>query len=269
LNVSKLGGAKGIRNFPPPALRIFVRKAYGKLLQPGTPEERLRRYCTRLPDFVPSPVFVKVGANDGVTGDPVSDIFLADARWKGLLIEPVPFCFQRLAANFRDSNRFSLEQVAIGQSTGVASFYYVDRKAAQIIPDLPDWFDQLGSFEKNHIIKHLNGALEPFIVEEAVPVLTLPDVLEKHGIREVHLLHIDTEGFDYAVLKTLDLTRRAFKAILIEHKHLSGDQHVKMLNHLRENGYRVDNCGGDYFAVQRKTPLQTLVWDVALPLASR
>src|SRR5581483_5117295 len=54
---------------------------------------RFRRYCRQLTAFVSDPIFVKIGANDGVTSDPCSDILLSNSNWKGLLIEPVPYCF--------------------------------------------------------------------------------------------------------------------------------------------------------------------------------
>ena len=67
-------------------------------------------------------MFVKVGAHDGITGDPCSDILLANTQWKGLLIEPVPYNFERLKANFQDSQRFCLEQVAVGAIAGKAIY---------------------------------------------------------------------------------------------------------------------------------------------------
>ena len=42
----------------------------------------------------PRPYFVKVGANDGVTGDPIGDALIKDRRWHGLLIEPVGSLFE-------------------------------------------------------------------------------------------------------------------------------------------------------------------------------
>lgn len=214
--------------------------------------ERFRHYCSYLPTIVPEPMFVKVGANDGVTGDPCSDILLAEKRWKGLLIEPVPYCFDRLKENFYDTQRFSLQQVAIGKPNEEATFYYVDSKAYENIPDLPYWFDQLGSFDKSHIIKHLNGILTPFILECEVKVRLLSDVLRENGIRDVHLLHIDTEGHDFEVLKTLDFTTHAPTAIFIEHKHLPKSQKTEMRHLLRTQGYSVHNCGSDYFALDKK-----------------
>jgi FkbM family methyltransferase len=211
---------------------------------------RFRRYCSELQDLLADPMFVKVGANDGVTGDPCSDILLAGARWKGLLIEPVPYCLKRLRVNFGDTRRFAIEPIAIGPRTGRSTFYYVDEQAREHIPDLPRWFDQLGSFDKNHILKHLDGRLAPFIVESTVEVRRLSDVLERHRIGVVHLLHIDAEGYDYEVLKTLDFVRHTPWAIFIEHKHLSPRQKTEMVGVLHRQGYRVRDCGGDYFALR-------------------
>jgi FkbM family methyltransferase len=216
---------------------------------------RLRLYCSTVPRFVRNPIFVKVGANDGVTGDPVSDILLADKRWKGLLIEPVPYCFERLKANFGDTRRFTLEQVAIGPKTGHTTFYYVDQKAAEKIPGLPSYFDQLGSFDRSHIVKHLDGILEPFIIESKIEMRPLEESLRRNNLQEVHLLHIDTEGFDYEVLKTVDFHNHTPDAILIEHKHLTPAQKAEMLSYLRDHTYSVDDCGGDYFAVHAKARL--------------
>lgn len=214
---------------------------------------RARQYCVSLPRKVAKPVFVKVGANDGITGDPFSEILLANEDWTGLLIEPAPNCFDRLKANFHDGRRFSLDQVAIGASASKASFYYMDQKAADFLPNLPSWYDQLGSFDRNHIVKHLGSVAGPFIIECQVEVLPLPEVTARNGIEEIHLLHIDTEGYDYDVLKTVDFANHPPLAVFVEHKHLSDAKKIEMLDLLRKCGYSVRDCGGDYFAVNKKT----------------
>jgi FkbM family methyltransferase len=215
-------------------------------------QRRFRDYCLNLPKVVSEPVFVKIGAHDGITDDPCSHILLADTKWRGLLVEPVPYCFDRLKANFQDSRRFSLEQVAIGAAAEEASFYYVDANAIQSIPDLPSWFDQLGSLDRSHITKHLDGALAPFIIECKVPVCPLSDVLIRNGIQDVHLLHVDSEGHDYEVLKTLDFAKHVPLSIFVEHQHLSDVKKNKMRKLLQEHGYSVRDCGGDYFAVNEE-----------------
>jgi FkbM family methyltransferase len=229
----------------------------------GGESERIRQYCAMAPSVIAQPMFVKVGANDGIFDDPISDILLASGKWKGLLIEPLPIYFDRLSRNFPDREKYILERIAIGAKTGKAPFYYIDEKAMNSIPGLPPWALGLGSFSRNVIMKHLDGALAPFIVECSVNVRPLSGVLEEHGIREVHLLHIDAEGYDFEVLKTIDLAKHAPAAILLEHKHLSDAPKNELLGHLRKHGYRVDDNGGDFFAIHKRSPLSRLARDWA------
>lgn len=218
-------------------------------------QRRLRRFrllCKELPEVIPEPVFVKVGANDGMTGDPCSDMLLRNGRWKGLLVEPVPYCFKRLREHFTDTERFSIEQVAIGATVGKSTFYYVDTEAQKRLPGLPTWYDQLGSFNRKHITSHLGGVLEPFIVECTVEVYPLSYILKRNGIRNPDLLHVDTEGYDYEVLRTLDFVNHAPFMIFVEHTHLGIEEKEGMLCLLRKNGYTVKDCGSDYFAVNKE-----------------
>lgn len=215
-------------------------------------KQHFRDYCRRLPDLVEDAVFVKVGANDGVTGDPCSDILLADRRWRGLLIEPVPYCFNRLKANFSDAERFSLERVAIGPVVDTTTFYYVDERARAERPELPDWFDQLGSFDRSHIVKHLDGVLEPYILKAPVEVCPLGAVILRNRLTKIDLLHIDTEGYDFEVLKTLNFSKYKPPLIYIEHQHLPALQKKDMLRLLVGQGYRVRDAGRDYFALNER-----------------
>jgi FkbM family methyltransferase len=210
--------------------------------------QHFRRACVDAGERALAPFFVKVGANDGITGDPCSDLLLA-GKWKGLLVEPVPYCLARLAENFSDRGRFTLSPAAIGARHGTASFFYVDARAKEAIPELPFYYDQLGSFDRGHILKHLGGTLEPFVLERAVEVTPLSNLLARHQVAEVHLLHVDVEGFDLEVLKTLDFTLHAPAIVYIEHKHLSPDGRSEMQDILRANGYTVNDCGDDFFAL--------------------
>jgi len=63
----------------------------------------------------PSPSFVKIGANDGLTGDPCGDMFMRDIRWRGLLVEPVDYCVEKLKNTYCDQSRFTIVQAAIGR----------------------------------------------------------------------------------------------------------------------------------------------------------
>jgi len=135
---------------------------------------------------------VQIGSNDGKTGDPLFPLLQKYQSWKALFVEPVPYLYKRLSENYTAS-RFTLENVAIGEA-GNMNFYWVDPKAKDHLPDLPYWYDQLGSFDRNHIVKHLDGVLEPYILSAEISCITLDTLLDRNTISDIGILHIDTEG---------------------------------------------------------------------------
>ena len=203
----------------------------------------LLNYLSRVTEQKRYPFFVNVGANDGITGDPCGEFFLRHFSWTGLLIEPVPYCVERLKSIYHEQ-RFSVVQSAVG-IRGLKQFYYVFESAKEL-PDLPPWFDQLGSFDVQHILKHLAGRLKPYITSREIFVETLREVLEVRRIEKVDFLQIDTEGSDLIVLKSLDGFLKP-KAILIEHVHLSESNRAELLGLLTPD-YDVVDLSRDFFA---------------------
>jgi FkbM family methyltransferase len=194
--------------------------------------------------------FVQVGSNDGFQGDPLHDLIILSKKWKGIFIEPVGFLFDRLRNNYGNSDRFIFEKKAITSNIGVMEFFYVSEKAKSEIGNaLPFWYDQLGSFDKNHILRHLNGILEPYILSEQIEAVRLQDICDKHKVTEIDLLHIDTEGYDYKVLSTLDFSKYKPSIILYEHKNLSDVERRSAESLLRKNGYSCITYGIDTLAI--------------------
>jgi len=194
--------------------------------------------------------FVQVGSNDGVQGDPIHDLIVERESWRGIFIEPIDFLFQRLRMNYGNAGRFVFENVAIGTEKGTKKFYYVSEKARTEL-DLPYWHDQLGSFDRAHIIRALGEQMSPYIVEEDIECLPLQAVLDRNGVKAIDLIHIDTEGFDYKVLSQLDLRRYKPSAILFEHHLLPDEEFAKARKLLRVTGYRLLQFGNDILAVRR------------------
>jgi FkbM family methyltransferase len=198
-----------------------------------------------------TPFFVKVGAHDGCTGDPCTEFLLAESKWHGLLIEPVPAFAEKLRERFGDKRRFAVLQMAVGQEEGSTPFYYVLKEAEERFPDLPQWYNQLSSFDMTHIEKHLGAKIRPFVGTLQVAVKPLGKILENHQIKTIDLLQIDTEGYDFVVLQSLDLGTHRPRVIFVEHKHLSDQDRRAMQRLLVTNGYTVRDCGGDFFAKLR------------------
>lgn len=194
--------------------------------------------------------FVQVGSNDGVQGDPLHQLILRNRRWRGMFVEPVPFLFRRLVSNYHNADRFVFVNKAISVEAGRQTFYYVAEEAKTYLSgNLPFWYDQLGSFNRDHILKHLDGKLGPYIIEQEVETQTLPDLLDEHGVSQVDLLHIDTEGFDEQVLSQFDFVKYKPSVVFFEHLHLSQDEKASAAALLRSNGYTLSIYGTDTLAL--------------------
>ena len=233
-------------------LRSLMHKTREKIIKHRNSKALFRKYCIQISKNIASPVFVKVGANDGISGDPCSDIILKYQNWCGILIEPVPYCFEKLKTNFSDAERFELIQLAIGPRSNKSKFYYVDSKAKEEIPDLPYWYDQLGSFYKSHIENRLNGVLKDYIIEAEIEVLPLSELVKRQNIEHIDLLHIDTEGYDFEVIKTLDFSFVLPTLIFVEHVHLSYEDKRSMVSLLKKFDYKIYDCGTDFFAISKE-----------------
>lgn len=195
--------------------------------------------------------FIQVGSHDGIQDDPLHKLILEHEAWKGVFVEPVPHLHGQLKQNYGNSSRFVFERAAIGRTTGVVSFYSIapDARTRSSQP-LPEWCEEIGSLDRNHLVKHLDGALEPYIRCDLVECLTLPALIERHAIERIDLLHIDAEGADCAILSQLDLQRFSPRAIIYEHMHLEERERRSAEAFLSSWGYELRWHGLDTLAVR-------------------
>lgn len=203
-------------------------------------------------------VVVQIGSNDGVTGDPIHNLLLRKQEWNALFVEPVPYLFDRLKRNYSGDPRFKFENSVVNDGSNI-TFYWVAENAKASIPGLPDWYDQLGGFDRAHITRHI-PELEAHIEMANLSGITLDHLFEKHDIAVLDLLHIDTEGADFKILSQLDLKTRTPKIILYERKHLSKEEEDASILFLKDR-YVLYNLGADILAVERgahKTMQSTL-----------
>lgn len=193
---------------------------------------------------------VQIGSNDGKTGDPIYPLLQKNLTWKALFVEPVPYVFEQLKNNYPDNARFRFENVAINNGERL-TFHWVDPKARESLPELPYWFDQLGSFDKQHILKHFDGKLAPFIISAKLEGITLSTLFERNQIEKIDILHIDTEGHDWNILSQLDLKAHAPKFILFEHNHLTTTA-VQAARDFLNDQYFLYPIGIDMLAVNKQ-----------------
>lgn len=182
----------------------------------------------------PRPYFIGIGANDGVTHDPLYP-FVRDFGWRGIMVEPVPESFAALERNYAGFGDITLVQAAIGLADGHGTLYTVEGSDPNsLIMSLHS------SFSRDVLLrgKQWHPNLETRIIERDIPVMSFPALLAKARGQEVDVLKIDTEGHDLEILKSVDLSQLSPKLILAEHANLSKQDKIKMADILLDHGYR-------------------------------
>ena len=188
--------------------------------------------------------FIQIGSNNGVSGDPIHP-FIVNYRWRGILIEPVRYLYEKLLATYQNQKGLFFENVAIDREQGVKNLYRIKGTGADHIA----WYEKLGSFNKDHLMKHRRKIpdFDERLIEEKVACTTLKALLAKHKVTCIDLLHIDAEGYDYEILKTVPFHEIKPAMILYENKHLNPDDKLACRKLLKSHGYTLIK-GRDTFA---------------------
>lgn len=199
--------------------------------------------------------FVQVGANDGVRADPLRPFIVSDARWRGLLLEPVEFLFERLCRNYAEqADRVTCLNVAASDEEGTRRLYFLPEDMGPIDGKRPPAHATgLGSFDRGHVRKHLGPAAENYLTEQEVTCRPLGRICAEAGLPRVDLVCVDTEGHDYRVLAGFDFERYRPAVILFEHRHLSEADGRAIAALLRRYGYTASRHGMNTVAVRKAT----------------
>ena len=190
----------------------------------------------------PNFFFVQIGANDGLTSDPIR-VYVKKYHWKGLLVEPHPDVFAALQQNYKEETQLIFENAAITQRDEWISLYTVDEVVAGDSPSLYSSID-------SHMLKRDFGSKAP-IREIRVPGLTLSTLISKHHISSISLLQIDTEGYDCDIMSMIDWTIIRPSIINFEHIHCSLDAKERCYGLLTEHGYQLHESNWDTLALLR------------------
>ncbi len=179
--------------------------------------------------------FIQIGANDGMKFDPTY-LYVKKYGWKGILVEPVEYIFDKLKKNYRGVSGLQFERVAIGEKNGFKKFYHIQKSEGS---NLPLWYDEIGSFYKTNLLRHTDRIpdIEKRIASEEVPVLTFETLLKKYDVSKIDFLQIDAEGHDYHILKQVPFERVKPAIILYEDRHLSEKQKKLCQQLLIKQGY--------------------------------
>jgi len=191
----------------------------------------IQLYAKKRKDFS----FIQIGANDGKKFDPIF-LYVKKYNWSGIVVEPVPYVFEKLKNNYKKISSIHCEASAIGEKDGSSFFYTVKRNEKD---NLPLWYDEIGSFIKENVIKHKGRIpdIEKRIDKQKINVMTLSSLLKKYSLSHLDYLQIDTEGYDYRILKQIPSIKLKPKIIVYETRHISSEKREECKKILIKEGY--------------------------------
>lgn len=163
---------------------------------------------------------VQIGAFIG--NDKIHKILKNKVDANALLIEPVPWNFEKLKNNYKNicnPNRILFSDSVINNYNGQCEFYAVKHKNYS-----QDWFIQLSSLKLN-LIKEHEKLLNNDVIEYQkliLPCINSLSLIEKYNITDIEFLKIDAEGSDCDLIKDWPYYKINPRYIQFESAHLDG-----------------------------------------------
>jgi len=228
---------------------------YRNLYKPR--KDSLADYIDQYSKSQPKVKVLQIGANDGITHDPIHK-FIKRNKWSGVLLEPLPDVFKnKLQKIYHLDKNIELVNKALGKEDGRATIYKVGFSDAR-------WATGLTSFNKEVIIKAFNNGYvfkqalkeglevpadwNKRIVALEIDVVSVSTLLDQYRLEDINVLQIDTEGYDYEVLKMFNLKEIRPDLVIYENDHLSDHDKEESYRLLRNADYQIHHYGGNTLA---------------------
>lgn len=220
----------------------------------GSIDEIIDQFSKSIKDA--SLTFIQVGSNDGFQNDPICKFIKRD-NWKGALVEPQKVVLPTLSKIY-NKNNVEVMGVAISEKVETRTLYKLQISEQR-------WATGLSSFVKQHIQDQIDSGYvaskiqkyglsinqpeSEWIGEEAVQCTTFEHILSTRYFHNgVDLLVIDTEGFDFEILKLFPFSGVKPKMVIYEAANLSDDDLEKSKALLTNAGYSLEAFPPDIVA---------------------
>lgn len=191
--------------------------------------------------------FLQVGANDGISFDFLYD-FVVKRNSSGIVIEPVKEYFDELYNNYKNHSAIIKINKAVHKNKKRVTIYKVDLAK---INYYPEWVKGIASFNISNITK-FGFINKDHIQKEVVLADKLMNLINSYNVSYFDYFQIDTEGYDYEIIKMFDF--KIFKPNLIKAEFINlNDIEKKLMRKiLKNNGYYVFQEGLDIVGVNLK-----------------
>jgi FkbM family methyltransferase len=239
------------------ASNSFLIQKYIELWTPkaNSIEEFLWDTADEMKDFF----VLQIGANDGYINDPLVKL-IRKGKWKGVLLEPQKLVFdQYLTPLYSHYKDIHLVNAAIGTKSEKRDLYTISFSAER-------WATGLATFVKESLEAQVReGYIDKcikkyestaplskadYINTQQVNCITFSEIIQQYQIQQIDLLQIDTEGFDFEVIKMFPFELMKPKIISFESERLSTTAFNECKIFLIQKGYNVSDIGRDAVAVR-------------------
>lgn len=238
-----------------PIIRIFYKCFYKP--KEGSLSAVLDKFSKNTKPFY----VVQIGANDGLINDPIFKFIQRD-NWKGVLLEPLQHVYLNyLSKLYKRSKNIKTINAALDQQDGTKNLYKLSFTNAR-------WATGLSSFVKSSLIEAIESGYvaekakkegielpknkENFFTIEKVNCISPETLLQSNKIEKINLLMIDTEGYDFEVIKMFDIANTQPDMIVFEHVNLSEEEKNTCHEHLGQCGYIFKSYGVNTVAINKQ-----------------
>lgn len=203
---------------------------------------------------------VQIGANDGINNDPIHKFIKRD-HWRGVLLEPQKFVFEKfLKPLYAKTEGIWVLNAALDLTDGHKTIYKISVSDSRWATGLSSFNREVleaavksGYIEKEAIKE---GAPLPerkvdYITEEQVECISTGNLIKRFGIERIDWLQIDTEGFDFEIIKMFNIAVTRPEIIVYENLHFSLAQQQECLDFLAVNGYLYKTFGANTLAMRK------------------
>jgi len=195
--------------------------------------------------------FVNIGANDGITNDPIYPL-IQKYSCSGIAVEPEPACFLQLKKNMAPYPGIICENIAISDTP--LPLYHLSDEMVKLEPIL----NQLSSFDRHYLEMKLHKMVAgefqedrltknplpaadvmcQHIIKSHVECMSFNELMKKHNVQHIDFLNIDAELFDYPILASIDFSRYAPRVLCIESIVFDGQTNEQFQTLMQVNRYK-------------------------------
>lgn len=203
---------------------------------------------------------VQIGANDGINNDPIHKYIKRD-HWCGVLLEPQRLVFEKyLKPLYAGTEGINVLNAALDINDGQKPIYKVSVSESR-------WATGLTTFNRSILEEAVrSGYIErqalkegsplpenkdEYIIEESVECICTETLIKKYNLEHIDWLQIDTEGFDFEIIKMFNISVTNPEIIVYENLHFPEDLQKECIDYLGQNEYLCRNFGPNTLAMRK------------------